>query len=203
MKAKAKWTLGGVTLMAIIVVSTLLFGIIPISDSIRSLAHSTTLTQRQNLTRMHYLQILRNRAKYKDHFYASVAHQRNLMPPSLDVVELVNGLGVTASRTGVDVVSFSISLPQPFTVPASVTHTADFANAASQVPVEKLKVSTVTLGVSGSFSQIQGFLNQLDHSSRFVMVSHASIQPSATNTSATKSGVMVATLSAEVFTFNG
>jgi len=203
MKAKSAWTLGGVIVILLIVGSNLFFGLIPTAMSIQEINAKAKASAAQNLSRMHYLNILRNRAKNKDHFYVAISKQRNEIPDSLQVVEFMNQLDTLANRYNVTVANLSVALPQGFAVPASITHTAGFASAAAALPAGKLMVAPVSLSLKGTLSQVEGFMSGLKSMPRYLLVSSMSSQPSQDATGKAPAGEMIASISGQIFTYGG
>ena len=203
MKAKSMWTLGGVVLILIIVLSNLIFGIIPTAMSIQRVDAQIRTTKAQNATRMHYLTILRNRAKNKDHFYVSLSKQRSEIPSSLQVVEFMNQLDVQAQRDNVTIANLTVSLPQAFAVPASITHSGSFGAAAATLPGGQLMVAPVSISVKGNLDEIQRFLNGVESIPRYMLVSSVSAQPFQDVAGKQATGTMIASLSGQIFTYGG
>lgn len=199
MKAKSAWTIGGVTLMVIMIVADLILGIIPTYNSIQRLDQSIRQTIGQNTERTHYLTVLRNRARNKDHFYVQVSKQRNAIPNSLQVVEFINQLDAMASKTGVEVSNMTLGTPQPYGVPASITHSSQYAAAAAVVPAAYLNAAPVTVSVTGSLAQIRDFLVALKGNERYLLSSGVTMQPM--DLSAASQGTLQASITGQVFTF--
>lgn len=202
MKAKSLWTAGGVTVILLILASTILFGIMPTYSMIQNVDTQIKAIRSENSFRLHYLSVLRNRAKNKDHFYISVNRQRLEIPSNMQVVEFLNELDLEANAAHVKLSGVQLNLPQTFPVPASITHSAAYAAASTRVAASNhLKSSAISITAIGGLGGIRSFLSALEHGPRYVRV--ASVRLSSVDASNASKGQLKAEIAGQIFTYEG
>lgn len=195
MTPKEKWSLGGLTLMAFMVVLTLMMAILPPmlqANEINARADQITVG---NIDRQRFLEDLKKTALDKESYFIQVSQQRTLMPTQLNIVEYMDALNEHAAATGVTLANLSVQPPAHFIAPASVIKTANIAAAQARVANGALFVSELSISATGSAAQLANFLDVIRKGQRYALV----YKVSSPEGEAAK-GEMTADLSIQLFT---
>lgn len=170
MTAKEKWSIGGVTFMALMVVLTLLTAVLPAlmqSNDINARADQISLG---NVDRTRFLEDLKKTALDKESYFIQVSQQRTLMPTQLNIVEYMDSLSEYAAASGVTLANLSVQPPSHFVAPASVVKTANIAAAQARLANRALFVSELSVSATGSAAQIANFLDTIRKGQRYALV---------------------------------
>jgi hypothetical protein len=194
-KPKNFWTVGGLLLMTVIMVSTALLGVMPTLLASQALVETKAKIDQGNISRGAFLAKLQASASNKAALAIDLAQKRALFPARLANVELMDSLNAVAANSGVEIGNLTTSTPQLFVAPASVADSARYARALQNIPPGALYVSEISVSFSGSITQLSEALNLLQSGSRYILVYRITLPES----SETTPGIYALDISAQVF----
>jgi hypothetical protein len=194
-KPKNFWTVGGLLLMTVIMVSTALLGVMPTLLASQALVETKAKIDQGNISRGAFLAKLQASASNKAALAIDLAQKRALFPARLANVELMDSLNTVAANSGVEISNLTTSTPQLFVAPASVADSARYARALQNIPPGALHVSEISVSFSGSITQLSEALNLLQSGSRYILVYRITLPES----SETTPGIYALDISAQVF----
>lgn len=195
MKTKNLWTIAGIALMATILFSTAFLGIMPTLIQSQALLDAKVSNDQDNIARKAFLAKLQASSRDKDKLIIDLAQNRQLFPPRLANVEIMDELNAISEDTGVEVTNLSTSNPQHFVAPTAVANSAKYANALAAIPAGTLFVSEMSISLTGTLSQINAALMELRTGPRYVLVYHVVIPEKSSDTP----GVYAADINTQVF----
>lgn len=119
-------------------------------------------------------------AQLKQQQQGEPAQQRKLMqiatqiPDSPQLPTLIRELSVAAHKSGVSLDSLAPALPSPVTATATVTTPTATGAPAAAAPLAQIPVS---IGVTGSYFNIESFMRQLEHLDRALLTTGLTLSP--------------------------
>lgn len=171
MSGKEKWTIGGLTLMAIFVMITLLSGVLPPVTQASDINAKVQQINLGNIERNRFLESLKKTALDKESYFIEVSNQRVLIPTKLNIVEYMDALDADAKVSGVTLTNLSVQPPAKFVAPVSVTNSADVTAAQARLSNGALFVSDLSVSASGTVAQIADFVDRIRLGKRFALIS--------------------------------
>jgi hypothetical protein len=199
MKANHIWTFSGLGLIAAILFGTSVFGVMPTLVSIQAKDSQRQTILRENEVRTAFLEKLKDTAADKQALFVAVSKQRDLFPPQLNAVELMNELDQISQTSGAEIANLSILPAQPFAAPSNATNSVAYAKALTLLSGSTLAVSEVSLTLRGTASHIQSFISKTHNDVRYVLI-YGAVFGSGTGSAA--SDIVSADLSAQIFTLH-
>ena len=170
MTPKGKWSIAGFTLMALMIVLTMLLAILPAMIQSNDINGRSQQIEASNVDRQRFLEHLKTTALDKEKYFIEVTQQRTLMPTVLGIVEYMATLSDYAAATGVTIANLSVQPPSHFVAPASVLKTANIAAAQARLANGSLFVSELSVSVTGPVARVSNFLDVIRKGKRYALV---------------------------------
>ncbi len=195
MNNKNLWTIGGVLLMASIVLTTAFAGIVPTYTAAHKIDSDAARVTLQNQALQSVLNKLKSESANKESLAISLSQKENLLPTDLNAVEFMDLAKSLADNSGVKLLQLSIAPPQRFIGAAQVVRSASVTRALTAVAPGSLYVSDVVFSVSGSLQQVADFAQAIRTSNRYTLIFKVNMPDQASS----PGSASVVDLSAQIF----
>jgi Tfp pilus assembly protein PilO len=195
MSRTRQWTLLAFGLAVVIFAAGWFFAVAPQASHAKSLKQNADSQQQQNLILQSQISTLSKQFGDVAAAQARIADIQQKLPATPDLANYVRALQVAAAASHVDLLTFSPSSPQvvasvatvvtPTAAPSASPAIAPIGAAAvptptaAPAPADQLQSISISLTVNGDYFAIQGFLKQLETSSRATVVSDVDLAPGA------------------------
>ncbi len=185
-----KWTLGAALIAVVILVAGWFLLISPKRAEVADLEVQTTAQERANSSLETELAVLKQQNKELPEKQAELAALRTKIPQAPDLPSYIREIQDIGRQAGVSFTSLT---------PSTAVELGGGGSGDGALTPEQLAALNVDMVVGGSYFEITKFMNELETSSRYTLVSGYTINEEGTDKSSAGSSALTATVNARIY----
>lgn len=185
-----KWTLGAALLMVVALVAGWFLLISPKRAEVADLELQTAAQERTNSSLETELAVLKQQNKELPEKQAELAALRTKIPQVADLPSYIREMQDTGRQAGVSFASLT---------PSAAVELGGSGSGTGALTPDQLAAINVDMVIGGSYFEITKFLNELETSSRYTLVSGYTIGEEGAEESSGSSTELTATVNARIY----
>ena len=168
MNTNRLWTLGALLVIGVVLVATYFVGVSPQLAAVSAANEETEGVAGQNVVAEATLTKLKDQFEGIDALRTDLKNAQVVVPPALDQALLIGQIGDTAKSNDVDVLSIAFTEPTPFI--EATSDDVELSAALSKVNPQNFLVVPVDIAVTGKYSDVMNFVDDLQNGDRLLLV---------------------------------